>query len=146
MQLNINLDVWTPLLTIGAGALIALVLAVPISYYVYRRKLMNLKVEMMRRLPMTLEQIDADREVVRAHHMIELRRLQLKIAELEAAEVEAKAQVQDSLSRIDKLNRRIEAMQIKLAARKVTKEIRKLDEQLIMLDSARDVVDSATIN
>jgi septal ring factor EnvC (AmiA/AmiB activator) len=140
--MDINLNVWTAMLLAGSGSLAVL----PITYYVYRRKLMALKVEMMRRLPMTLEKIDADREVVRAHHVIDLRRLELKIAELEASEAEARAQVQESLSRIDKLNRRIEVMQIKLSARKVTREIRKLDEQLIMLDSARNTVDSATIN
>jgi septal ring factor EnvC (AmiA/AmiB activator) len=142
MQLNLSIEIWTVLI----AALSTATILIPIAYHLHRRSVMSLKVEMMRRLPMTLEQIDADREVARAHHMIELRRLQLKIAELEAAETEAKAQVQESLSRIDKLNRRIEVLQIKLSARKVTKEIRKLDEQLIMLDSARDVVDSATIN
>jgi hypothetical protein len=96
----------------------------------------------MQRLPMTLEQIDADKEVVRAHHIIDLRQLELKIAQAQASEAEANARAQEGLGRIDKLNRRLEVLQLKLAAKSVKKEIRKVDEQMIMLDSARNTIEA----
>jgi hypothetical protein len=141
-----NLEIWAMLVSVSVGFLIAAAILIPISYMIQRRRIMGLRVKMMKRLPMTIEQIDADKEVVRAHHMIDLRRLELRIAEAEAAEAEARAQAQESLTRIDKLNRRIEVLQLKLAARKATREIRRIDEQLIMLDSARNSVESAAVN
>jgi hypothetical protein len=146
MQINLNFDLWTALISSGFGMLVAAVLLVPIAYALHRRRLMSLKVKMMQRLPMTLEQIDADKDVIRAHHVVDLQRLKLRIAEIEATEAEANAKLHESLSRIDKLNRRIEVLQIKLAARKITKEIKRVDEQLIMLDSAESPADSVTIN
>jgi hypothetical protein len=143
---TVNLETWTMLLSVSVGFLIAAAILIPVGYMIQQRRIMGLKVEMMKRLPMTIEQIDADKEVMRAHHMIDLRRLELKIAEAGAAEAEARAQAQESLTRIDKLNRRIEVLQLKLAARKVTREIRRIDEQLIMLDSARNSVESAAVN
>jgi hypothetical protein len=143
---TVNLETWTMLLSVSIGFLIAAAILIPVGYMIQQRRIMGLKVEMMKRLPMTIEQIDADKEVMRAHHMIDLRRLELKIAEAGAAEAEARAQAQESLTRIDKLNRRIEVLQLKLAARKVTREIRRIDEQLIMLDSARNSVESAAVN
>lgn len=145
MQMTFNLELWPTLILIGLGFLAAALVLLPLAYLVQKRRIMALKVSMMQRLPMTLDKIDADKEVIRAHHVVELCRLELRIAELAAAEAEAKAQVHESLSRIDKLNRRVEILQLKLAAKRVNREIRSVDEQLILLDGARDTADSATI-
>lgn len=124
------------------GALAMVLLIIPFAAYVMRRLIMRLKVDMMQRLPLTLDQIDADKEVIRAHHVIELKRLELQIAEAQASEAEARAMAAEGLSRIDKLNRRIEVMQLKLAARGKAKDIRKVDEKLILLDSAKTQLDA----
>ena len=127
---------------LGPGFAIAMILWIPLSIWIIRRTTMRVKVDIMQRLPMTLEQIDADKDVIRAHHMIDLRQLELKIAEAQASEAEANARSQEGLTRIDKLNRRLEVLQLKLAAKGVKKDIRKVDEELIRLDSARNSVEA----
>lgn len=141
MQSMMNLDLWTGFALVGVGVALASVILIPLTYYVRKRAVMNLRVDLMQRLPLTLEQIEADKELLRAHHVIELKRLELKIAEIQAAEAEANAAAAEGLSRIDKLNRRIEVLQLKLAARSKTKDIRRVDEKLIMLDSAKNQLD-----
>jgi len=135
-----NWSTFAVFIAIGMG--IASLGLVPTFLFWMRRTVINLKVDMMQRLPLTLAQIDADKEVMRAHHMIDLKALELKIAQAQASEAEANAMTAEGLNRIDKLNRRIEVLQLKLAAKSKTREIRKIDEQLIMLDSANTVLDA----
>lgn len=127
------------------GAAIAAVILIPASIFITRRAVMRLKVDMMQRLPMTLEQIDSDKEVIRAHHVVELCQLNLKIAEKEQEAAEARAATSSALSRIDELNRRLEVFQLKTAVKSKNKQIRKVDEQLIRLDTARNSVESAVV-
>lgn len=130
MQFNIEINQATIM-----AMLVGFVLAMPLVAYAWRKAVLRTKVFFMQRLPLTIEKIDADKEVIRAHHVVELRRLELQIAETKAAEAEANAMASEAMGRIDKLNRRIEVLQLKLAARGVRKEIRKVDEQLIELDA-----------
>lgn len=124
--------------------LLGFTLCVPVAVYAIRRAVIKTKVQMMSRLPMTLEKIDADKELIRAHHGVELCRLELQIAEIKAAEAEANAKSSEALGRIDKLNRRIEVLQLKLAARNVRRDIRKVDEQLIHLDRQETPLEEKT--
>lgn len=126
---------------VALSVIATLVLTLLPGIWWMRRRILGVKVAVMQKLPLTLDKIDADKEVIRAHHKIELRRLQLKIAEAEASEAEARAEAQEALGRIEKLNRRIEMLQLKLAARNTRRDIRKIDEQLIQLDEARLAAD-----
>jgi hypothetical protein len=140
MQLTIDTDLYNHLPMIIFGFL----LAVPFAIIWNRKSMMKLKVDMMQRLPLTLEQLDAEKELIRAHHAVELKHIELKIAQAKEAEAEANAMTAEGLNRIDKLNRRLEVLQLKLAAKSKTKDLRKVDEQLIILDSARTTVDTVS--
>lgn len=141
MQFTLNGDWNTLMVCILIGAAAATAIWIPLSIWIKNRAKMRLRIDLMQRLPITLDQIESDKEAQRAHHVVELKRLELKIAEHQEAEALAQAETAEAMGRIDKLNRRLEVLQIKLAARDKVKAIRRIDENLIKLGAAETSID-----
>ena len=107
----------------------------------HRRRLTNLRIDLMQRLPMTLEQIDADLELLKAHHMVDICKYELEIAKIKESEAEANARLSEARNRIDSLNRKLEIFKIQKSASKKIKQVRRIEEQLIDLDQASTPLD-----
>lgn len=124
-----------------SGATASIVVAGFIGYYWHRRRMIRLRVDLMQRLPMTLEQIDANLELQKAHHLVDICRYELDIAKLRETEAEANAKLHEARSRIDSLNRKLEIFQIQKAAARKMRQVRKIEERLLDLDDAETTLD-----
>lgn len=90
----------------------------------YRQKVIaKTRKEFETRLPYTIEEIEAERELSKAKHIHELRIMELKIAELEMREAEANLKTRTALGRVGKLNDRVERLRLELAAERQRKKI-----------------------
>lgn len=114
--------------------------------YWHNRRMTDLRVDLMQRLPMTLEQIDANLELQKAHHMVDICKYELEIAQIRESEAEANAKLHEARSRIDELNRKLEIFQINRAAARKMRSVRKLEEKMLRLDLARNPLDSKADN
>jgi hypothetical protein len=92
-------------------------------YYLHKflayRQERRIRQEYQLNIPMTMEEIDADKKVLQARHEVQLAAIQTRMAEIKLQEAEALAKVDESLSRIDILNRQIELFYLESAAKKV---------------------------
>lgn len=129
-----------------SSVLITAVVCSSIFYFWHRRRMIALRVNLMQRLPMTLEQIDANLELQKAHHLVDVCRYELEIAKVREAEAEANARLHEARNRIDSLSRKLEIFQIQRAASKKMKQIRKIEENLIDLDEAKNALDKKVDN
>jgi chromosome segregation ATPase len=123
------------------GVTVSIALAGVIGYYWHCRRMIRFRVDLMQRLPMTLEQIDANLELQKAHHLVDICRYELEIAKIRENEADANAKLHEARSRIDSLNRKLEIFQIQKAAAKKMRQVRKIEEQLIDLDEANTTLD-----
>lgn len=123
------------------GAVLALALSSIIFALWHRRRITNMRISFMQRLPMTLEQIDANLELQKAHHMVDICKYELEIAQIRESEAEADARLQEARSRIDELTRKLEIYQIRQAASRKMKSVRKIEEKMLKLDHARNTID-----
>ena len=90
----------------------------------YRQKVIaKTRKEFETRLPYTIEEIEAERELSKAKHIHELRIMELRIAELEMREAEANLKTRTALGRVGKLNDRVERLRLELAAERQRKKI-----------------------
>lgn len=78
------------------------------------------------RLPFTIEEIEAEKELARATHLHELKLLEVQIAEIKKREAEANLKTSNALNRINKLNDRVERLRLELAATRKQKQINDL--------------------
>ena len=90
----------------------------------YRKKVIaKTRKEFETRLPYTIEEIEAERELSKAKHIHELRVMELRISELEMREAEANLKTRTALGRVSKLNDRVERLRLELAAERQRKKI-----------------------
>lgn len=90
----------------------------------YRQRVIaKTRKEFETRLPYTIEEIEAERELSKAKHIHELRVMELRIAELEMREAEANLKTRTALGRVGKLNDRVERLRLELAAERQRKKI-----------------------
>jgi len=90
----------------------------------YRQKVIaKTRKEFETRLPYTIEEIEAERELSKAKHIHELRVMELRISELEMREAEANLKTRTALGRVSKLNDRVERLRLELAAERQRKKI-----------------------
>lgn len=90
----------------------------------YRQRVVaKTRKEFETRLPYTIEEIEAERELSKAKHIHELRVMELRIAELEMREAEANLKTRTALGRVGKLNDRVERLRLELAAERQRKKI-----------------------
>jgi hypothetical protein len=78
------------------------------------------------RLPFTIEEIEAEKELARATHIYELKLLEVQIAMLKQREAQANLKTSNALNRINKLNDRVERLRLELAAGRKEKQINDL--------------------
>lgn len=95
----------------------------------YKNKVINVtKRELELRMPFTIEEIEAERELTRTTHIHELKLLELQIAELKKKEAEANLKASSALNRIGKLNSRVERLRLELVASRKRSKIEELND------------------
>jgi hypothetical protein len=95
----------------------------------YRKKIIaKTRKEFETRLPYTIEEIEAERELSKAKHIHELRVMELRISELEMREAESNLKTRTALGRVSKLNDRVERLRLELAAERQRKKIATQEE------------------
>lgn len=98
----------------------------------YKNKVINVtKRELELRMPFTIEEIEAERELTRTTHIHELKLLELKIAELKKNEAEANLKASTALNRIGKLNSRVERLRLELVASRKRSKIEEIESDNI---------------
>ncbi len=90
------------------------------------RLIAKTKKDLETRLPFTIEEIEAEKELAKATHLHELKLLELQIAELKKREAESNLKTSNALNRINKLNDRVERLRLELAASRKQKQINDL--------------------
>lgn len=123
MTNDINVNVILVFMFLGA-ILISGIWLMIMKWYKFKL-IAKTRKEFETRLPYTIEEIEAERELSRATHIHELKLLELKIAELEKREAEANLKTRTALARVGKLNDRVERLRLELAASRQRKLIEK---------------------
>lgn len=119
LDFNLTLGIFS----LGLGITIASVISYFIVRWVKNNAIKKTRKEFETRLPLTIEEIEAERELTKAQHRHELRLLELKISELQLREAEANVKTSTALSRISTLNNRIEMLRLVLAALRKRKSV-----------------------
>ena len=120
---NLDFNLTVALIAIGFGITVASGIWIFIVRWVKTRTVKKTRKEFETRLPLTIEEIEAERELTRVKHLQELRFLELRIAELEVREAEANLKANTALGRISHLNDRVERLRLELAAKQKRKVI-----------------------
>ena len=124
MNNDINLSVILIFMFLGAILISGIWLIV---LKIFKNRLIaKTKKDLETRLPFTIEEIEAEKELAKATHLHELKLLELQIAELKKREAEANLKTSNALNRINKLNDRVERLRLELAASRKQKQINDL--------------------
>lgn len=124
---NIDFNLTVGLFAVGLGMTIAGVIAFFVIRWVKNRAIIQTRKQFETRMPFTIEEIEAERELTRAKHVQELRLLELRIADLEVREAEANLKSNVAMGRVSKLNDRIEMLRLELAAKQLSKQVKKVE-------------------
>jgi hypothetical protein len=124
---NIDFNITLGLFAVGIGMVLTSIIAYFIIKWVRKRAIRNTRKEFESRMPFTIEEIEAERELTRARHMQELRLMELHISELRVREAEANLKSNVAMGRVSKLNDRIEMLRLELAAKQLNKQIKKVE-------------------
>lgn len=124
---NIDFNLTVGLFAVGLGMTIASVIAFFIIRWVRNRAVTQTRKQFETRMPFTMEEIEAERELTRAKHVQELRLLELQIADLKVREAEANLKSNVAMGRVSKLNDRIEMLRLELAAKQLGKQVKKVE-------------------
>ena len=108
---------------IAAGFLAANFIWLYLHGWLKRRSIKKVRRELSNIMPITIEQLEAERRLNAARTRLEIQHLLTRIAEIELRESEAEAKVTESMSIIDRLNHRVELLNLDLAARKKREEL-----------------------
>ena len=119
LDFNLTLGIFS----LGLGITIASVVSFFVVRWVKSSAVKKTRKEFESRLPLTIEEIEAERELTRAQHRHELRLLELKISELQLKEAEANVKTSTALGRINTLNNRVELLRLALAAAQKRKKV-----------------------
>lgn len=126
---NINMAfIGTAAIGFGAASVLWWIILL-LSKMVLRRKIRQ---EMYANLPTSMEEIEHSRNLERAVNEVEMRRRDLKIAELRLELAESEAKVGESLSRIDVLNHNLEITMLELSAKRA-RDRQDQDQQILAL-------------
>ena len=125
---SIDFNLTMALFATGAG----IVLASGV-WFLIARWIRNSAIERTRkmyesRMPFSMEEVAAERELTRSQHTHQIRLLQLQLSELEIREAQANLKAAQSLNRISKLNDRIEMLRLELAAKRGAPQLPELDK------------------
>ena len=129
MMNNLDFNITLGLFAVGLGMTIAATIAYFVFKWAKNRAVRNTRKEYETRMPFTIEEIEAERELTRARHMQELRFKELQIAELKVREAEAKLKANVALGRVEKLNNRLEMLRLELTAKQLNKNIKSVEYQ-----------------
>jgi uncharacterized membrane protein YhiD involved in acid resistance len=124
---NIDFNLTIGLFAVGLGMTIASVIAYFVIRWVRNRAITQTRKQFETRMPFTMEEIEAERELTRAKHVQELRLLELQIADLKVREAEANLKSNVAMGRVSKLNDRIEMLRLELAAKQLNKQVKKVE-------------------
>ena len=124
---NIDFNLTVGLFAVGLGMTIASVIAFFIIRWVRNRAVTQTRKQFETRMPFTMEEIEAERELTRAKHVQELRLLELQMADLKVREAEANLKSNVAMGRVSKLNDRIEMLRLELAAKQLGKQVKKVE-------------------
>jgi septal ring factor EnvC (AmiA/AmiB activator) len=89
----------------------------------------SIRMEMYADLPTNIEDIERSRNLERSYHQVELKQLELRIAEMKRDVAESEAKVSESLGRISELNHKVELMMLERKAYKMVYEEQLVAEQ-----------------
>lgn len=120
---NVDFSITLGLFAIGFGVVLASAIWFIITKWVKRRAIKSTRKEFESRLPLTIEEIEAERELTRSQHRLDLRMMEVKIAELQLREAEANLKANNALARVGQLNDRIERLRLELVANRKRKKL-----------------------
>jgi hypothetical protein len=125
---TVDFNLSMALMAIGAGVVIASAIWMLITRWIRNSAVERTRKMYESRMPFSMEEVAAERELTKAEHLHEIRLLQLQISELEIREAQAKVKAAQSLNRISKLNDRIEMLRLELAAKRGAPQLPELDK------------------
>ena len=108
---------------IVAGFLGANIMWIYLHGWLKNRAIRQVRRELSNIMPITIEQLEAERRLNAARSQLEMQHLLTRIAEIELREAEADAKVNESMSIIDRLNHTVELLNLEIAARKKREEL-----------------------
>ena len=102
---------------IVSGFLLANIMWIYLHGFLKRRAIRLVRRELSSIMPITIEQLEAERRLNLARTNLEVQHLMTRIAEAELREAESEARVTESLSIIGRLHNQIEILNLEIAAR-----------------------------
>ena len=108
---------------ITAGFLFGNIMWIYLHKWLQNRAIRKIRRELSNIMPITIEQLEAERRLNFARTQLELQHLLTRIAEIELREAEAEAKVTESMNIIDRLNHKVEQLKLDLAARKAREQL-----------------------
>lgn len=127
---SVDFNITVGLFAIGFGVILASGIWIFIAKWIKNRTIKMTRKEFESRLPLTIEEIEAERELTRSQHRLELRMTEVRIAELQLREAEANLKANKAIARIGQLNDRIERLRLELAANRMRKDVADHEEDL----------------
>ena len=121
--MNSELNTHLILFAMGMGALFVSVVWMFCLKWYKQRVIARAKQQFETRLPFTIEELEAERELAKANHIHELRLMECKLSELRKREAEANLKTKTALNRIGKLNDRVERLRLELAIQRQQKKV-----------------------
>lgn len=120
---NLDFNITLALFALGIGIVFASGIWFLITQWMKKRTVAKTRKEFESRIPLTIEEIEAERELTRAQHVHELRLMELKISELTLRNAESNLKTQTAMGRVSQLNDRVERLRLELAAARKRKKI-----------------------
>jgi hypothetical protein len=111
---NLDFNLTMALFALGAGVVLASLIWIKVTSVIKKHSLEKARREFETRLPISLEEIEAERELTKAKHIQDLRAMELRISEIRVREAEATLKANNALSRVAHLNDRIERLRLEL--------------------------------
>jgi hypothetical protein len=108
---------------IVAGFLLGNIQWIYLHKWLQNRAIRRVRRELSNNMPITIEQLEAERRLNQARTQLELQHLLTRIAEIELRESESEAKVIESLNIIDRLHHQIELLNLEITARKKREEL-----------------------
>jgi hypothetical protein len=126
---SLDFNITVALFAVGAGVMLASLVWMKVTSIIKKRSVDKIRREYESRLPISMEEVEAERELRQAKHIQDLRVMELRISELKVREAEAILKANNALSRVAYLNDRIERLRLELI---VSRNKNKLEEDNII--------------
>ena len=121
--INLDFNLTVGLVAIAFGITLASAIWIMVMGWIKKRTISKTRKDFESRMPLTIEEVEAERELTKARHSHDLRLLELRISELVLREAEANLKTQTALGRVGMLNDRIERLRLELAAQRQRKRL-----------------------